>query len=149
MKTANDIRSYFKDMEEHEIGLALYDFTQRTTVIEDLTQAEIDLISKFYEFRNKTPEEIYRYNNRLKEWRSNVLALATEAGIKEPTSFQKFNNWMLRYSIEKKPLNQHSIEELEALYKQIKALMRSNALSATKPMTKAWYGKGDNLKDLN
>ncbi len=149
MASLNNLRAYLEGKEPHEIGILLWDFTQRTTVLEELTQREIDTICNYFISINKTAEQIYREELELKEWRSNILALATEIGIKEPTSFISFNQWMLNHSKYKKQLNQHSIEELKNVFKQLKMVSKNNNKSAKSPMTKAWFSKGKDLKDFN
>lgn len=149
MASLNDLRIYLEGKEPHEIGMILWDFTQRTTVLEELTQREIDNIHRYFITISKTPEDIYREELELKEWRSNILSIATIVGIKEPTSFTKFNNWMKNSSRFKKQLNQLNLEELKQVYSQLKMVEKNNIKSANSTMTKAWIKKATDLKDLN
>lgn len=149
MSNLNNLKTYLEDKEPHEIGVLLWDFTRRTTILEELTPREIDNILRYFITISKTPEDIYKEQLELKEWRSNILALATEIGIKEPISFIRFNSWMLNKSKYKKPLNQLSLEELQVIYKQLKMVHKNNVSSAKSPMTKAWIKKATDLKNLN
>ena len=49
----------------------------------------------------------------------------------------------------KKHLNAHSIDELKQLFQQLKAAQGNQRKSAMKPMTKAWFAKAEQLKNLN
>lgn len=71
--------------------------------------------------------------------RSLVLKLATETGIKASDSWHRFNAWMLKYSVEKKPLNRYNYEELDGLIRQFRGLKANYERSAKRPGTKAWY----------
>ncbi|MDM1093403.1 hypothetical protein [Myroides odoratimimus] len=149
MATLDDLRIYLEGKEPHEIGMILWDFTQRTTVLEELTPREIDNIYRYFITISKTPEDVYREELQLKEWRSNILSIATIVGIKEPTSFIKFNNWMKNSSKFKKQLNQLNLEQLKDVYKQLKMVEKNNTKSADSTMTKAWIKKASDLKNLN
>ena len=145
MATINDLKELFAERDELSIASEVYGFTSfRTTRMEELTQEEIDALVKVH-----SPEKLDEQFNalieelKMKEWRSKILALAEREGIKEPNSFQKFNNWMLLNSKFKKQLSYHSLKELQELHRQLCALRDNNKRSATKPLTKAWERKAN------
>ena len=121
-------------------------------MIEDLTDQEAKQLLKIHAPK---PADLDQEYNALKEefirkeWKSNILALAEKTGIKEKGDFQKFNNWMLSNSKFKKHLNAHSIAELKQLHVQLRAALQNNSKSAMKPLTKAWWEKGESLKNHN
>jgi len=84
-----------------------------------------------------------------KKWKSSILRIATEEGIKEPNDWGKFNSWMMKGSIFKKSLNEHSLDELKALHRQMHKLRSNNEKSAQVPLTRAWLRKGNKNKALN
>ena len=148
MKT-KDLKEVLADKQPYEIAIIVSGFTgHRTTLLEELTPEETDRLFSIYcpapasldEEYNALKEELVK-----KEWRSKILATAEKAGIKKSGSFQEFNNWMLTYGKFKKQLTAHTIAEMKELHQQLRALMQSDARSARKPMTKAWFTKSDNL----
>ena len=77
----------------------------------------------------------------IRDKRSIVLAIATRTGIKDPESWDRFNQWMLTKSVLKKELYKYSEDELSQLIKQFRGLERNFLKSATKVGTKAWTKK--------
>lgn len=151
MATLDELKELFSNRDILTVSSEIYGFTHfRTTRLEELTQQEIDDLYQFHcpknedNIKNALIEELI-----LKEWRSKILKIAQEQGIKEPNSFHRFNNWMLISSRFKKQLNQHSVNELKDLYKQMCALRSNNIKSSKRTMTKAWINKADNLKNWN
>lgn len=151
MATIDDLKQLFSGRDILSVSSEIYGFSNfRTTRIEELTQEEIDALFEFHQ-----PKNIEKINNALidellmKEWRSKILKVAEQEGIKEPNSFHKFNNWMLISSRFKKQLSQHDLHELQELYKQMCALRSNNRKSARKPLTKAWQNRANNLKNWN
>ncbi len=125
---------------------------RRTTKLEELTQQELqDLWEQFHpELQNLEEQNEYLKTEILKkEWKSNILALAEKTGIKDKDDWRKFNHWMFNSSRFKKHLNSHSLGELKLLYKQLKGVQMNNERSARNPFTKAWFRKGEKLKNLN
>lgn len=76
-----------------------------------------------------------------KKYRSQVLAIATRTGIHDTNNWEKFNRFMLYNSIYKKTLNLYTLDELEELVIQFRALERNYNNSAEKTGTKAWAHK--------
>ncbi|SDE80784.1 hypothetical protein, partial [Riemerella columbipharyngis] len=154
MATLKELKELLAEQSAVDIAIAVSGFTGfRTTLLEELTQEEID---KLYNIHAPKPEptmdeefNALKYELVLKEWRSKILALAEREGIKEPKSWHKFNDWMILYSIYKKPLTAHNIEELKELYKQFRGIERNNRKFAEKPLNKAWWRKAGEIKNLN
>ncbi|PDS24669.1 hypothetical protein [Flavobacterium branchiophilum] len=71
--------------------------------------------------------------------RSTILKIATAEGIKAPNDWDTFNDFMLHKSIVKKSLRLCSIEELDRVILQFRAIAQSNATSASKAGTKAYF----------
>ena len=85
--------------------------------------------------RKKTKEKI------ILKTRHVILDIATRCGIKKPSGWQEFNHFMLHKSVVKKDLRLCSLDQLEAVEKQFRAIETNNARSAEKPGTKAWHNK--------
>ncbi len=83
-----------------------------------------------------------------KKLRSQVLTIATRTGIHDTNDWEKFNRFMLHNTIYKKSLNLYTLEELEELVKQFRALEFNYNNSANKVGTKAWAHKR-NLPNLS
>lgn len=155
MATLKDLKELFAYRQPHEVAIEVNGFTGfRTTLLEELTQEEVDRLYTIHQGfllkKKELSEEEYLQELLLKKkWRANILAIATEEGIKEPDSWTKFNHWMLNSSKFKKQLNAHSLDELKELHKQFCRLRENNACSAQKPMTKAWERKAHRLKMWN
>lgn len=151
MTPLKELQGYMAKKKPMEIAILIDSVTShRTTSLEDLTGPEINLLITV--FKPKTIEDTANAlvdEIKLKNMRSNVLALAERTGIKEYGNFHSFNNFMIISSVFKKQLNAHSLEELNILYKQLRGVERNNERSASKPMTKAWWKKADGLKNQN
>ncbi|HFK5562082.1 TPA: hypothetical protein ACGZ9C_001729 [Elizabethkingia anophelis] len=147
------LKELFADRKPMDVAIEISGFTGfRTSKIDDLsTEEAINLLA----IHKPLPKDVEARNNALleeilcKEWKSKILAVAEQEGIKESGDFQKFNNWMLQYSVCKKHLNAYNLEELKALLIQMQALKFNNARSSGKPMNEAWWRKGQKLKNLN
>lgn len=116
--------------------------THRTTVIDELTDTEIEGIYALF-FPTQSPIEYSEREIALRNARSTILTIATRTGIKKPNSWVEFNRWMRQSSVLKKDLNRYSLEELGLLHKQFRALERNFSKSAVKMGNKAWYQKND------
>ena len=73
--------------------------------------------------------------------RSNILTIATRTGIKQPNDWDTFNHFMLHSSVVKKSLRLCSLDELDKVILQFRALEQSNAVSAQKAGTKAYFNQ--------
>jgi hypothetical protein len=73
--------------------------------------------------------------------RSSILTIATRTGIKQPNDWDTFNHFMLHSSVVKKSLRLCSLEELEKVILQFRALEQNNARSAQKAGTKAFFNQ--------
>ena len=151
MTPLQELTGYLTRKKPNDIAILIDSISDhRTMSIEDLTASEINLLLTV--FRPKTIEDkanVLVNELKLKTMRSNILALAERTGIKEPGNFHKFNNWMNTSSVFKKHLNAHSLEELQVLYKQLRAAEMNNNRSAQKPMTKAWFQRAEKIKTWN
>ena len=154
MVTIEDLREIFSHRPPHEVAAEVSGFTGfRTTLLEELTPEEMNELYKIH-CKAKIPqistesEAIYQQMLK-KHWIGNVLTIATEEGIKEPNDWEKFNSWMMKGSIFKKSLNEHTLDELKALHRQMHKLRSNNEKSAQKPLTKAWMKKAIKNKTLN
>lgn len=126
------------------IGQSIYLHTKRTTDIEELTAQELEEIYKlFFPKQPTVQEQLFdaKNNDVLKRHRSNILTIATRIGLKQPDSWEQFNNWMLKSSRYHKRLNDHNLEELKALEIQMRATEVNYERSALQPGTKAWFHK--------
>lgn len=148
MATLEDLKKIFSERAPHEVAIEISGFTGfRTTLMEELTPAEIDKLYNIHQ--GKYQRQISDLEALKRHWRSNVLTIATEEGIKEPNGWEKFNHWMLNRSKFKKHLNAHNLEELKALHRQLCQLRDNNEKSAKKPFNKAWLRKGIKNQNLN
>jgi hypothetical protein len=126
------------------ISQTVYLHTRRTTNIDELTPEEIETIyNVFFPMEMSNEQELAhaKLQQSLKNHRSNILTIASRLGLKEPDSWDKFNNWMLTMSKFKKRLNDHSLEELKELEIQFRGMENNYERSARTPGTKAWYHK--------
>lgn len=73
--------------------------------------------------------------------RSSILTIATRTGIKQPNDWDTFNHFMLHNSCAKKSLRLCSLDELEKVLLQFRALEKNNAISAQKAGTKAYFNQ--------
>jgi hypothetical protein len=153
MNPKEELKQIFADRKPVDVAIEISGFTgHRTTLVDELTDTEVSRLLAIYcpsENILETECNALKEDILKKSWKSKILKLAEDTGIKEKDGFQKFNNWMLLSSVFKKHLNAHSIEELQALYRQIRGVQHNNAKSAKKPLTKAWWAKGNKLKSLN
>ncbi|MCZ2084135.1 MAG: hypothetical protein LC112_07655 [Flavobacteriales bacterium] len=153
MNAREELKQLFADRNPVMVGIEISGYTGfRTTLIDELTDEEA---KRLLEAHAPKPADLDKEYNALKEdfikreWKSAVLAMAEKTNIKEKGSFAKFNNWMIASSRFKKHLNAHTIDELKLVHQQLKAVQQNNARSATRPMTKAWWNKAEQLKKYN
>jgi hypothetical protein len=130
----------FDQKQRHEF---IYAWTGgRTQSSKELLSIEIDEIcSKMqsdFKFNSQFDAHI---KIEKKQKRSIVLTIATRVGIHDPNNWSKFNGFMLKSSIYKKPLNKYDLDELDALIKQFRGLEANYNKSANKTGTKAWRHK--------
>ena len=151
MNAHQELAKIFAHRNPADVAIEISGFTSwRTTLLEELTIEEAEKLLSIHQPRsdekkhNELIEEMMR-----KEWKSAILSLAETTHIKEPKSFEKFNNWMLTKSIFKKHLNAHSLEELKQVHRQLKGVQANNNRSAKRPMNKAWWNKAENNKMWN
>ncbi|SNA83241.1 conserved hypothetical protein [Flavobacterium psychrophilum] len=76
-----------------------------------------------------------------KKKKSIILTIATRTGIKSPHDWDSFNYFMLHTSLVKKSLNLCSLDELDGLINQFRAIEQNNAKSAQKAGTKAYFNQ--------
>ncbi len=153
MNAKQQLKELFADRNPADVAIEINGFTGwRTTLLEELTDQEAETLLHIHLPNEKDLEEecnALLEEIKKKEYKSAILALAERIGIKKPGDFQRFNNWMFRYSRFKKHLNAHSLTELKQLYQQLRAAQANNARSAQKVMTKSWWHKGEQNKTLN
>ncbi|EKB58388.1 hypothetical protein [Bergeyella zoohelcum] len=157
MATLNELKELFADRQPHEIAIKVSGISGfRTTLIDELTQEEIN---KLYEIHAPKPKSIETKEDR-NYWISNILTIATEEGLHYPVmvkkngklvkdNWHKFNTWMLTLSTVKKLLYFCNVEEMKAVHRQLCKLRDNNEKSAQKPMNRAWFRKGERNKNLN
>jgi len=138
----------FDDDKRHEF---VYHWTNgRTQSTKDLSEFElVQMIARIendHNFENKVNEEMETVMRRK---RSAVLAIASRTGIFPNGNWDLFNRFMLKSSVLHKPLHQYSIEELDKLLKQFRAIETNFNKSAKKPGTKANALKYVNPYSLN
>ena len=134
----------FEKFSAFAISQTVFLHTGRTTDIEELSDEELAEVYKiFFPTERNIAEQVFmlQYEKLLKEHRSIVLSIATRIGLKEPDSWDKFNNWMLKSSILKKKLNDYNLQEIKDLERQLRAAESNYQASAEKPGNKAWYHK--------
>ena len=134
----------FEKFSAFAISQTVFLHTGRTTDIEELSDEELAEVYRilFPTERNIAEQVIMlNYEKLLKEHRSIVLSIATRIGLKEPDSWDKFNNWMLKSSILKKKLNDYNLQEIKDLERQLRATESNYQASAEKAGNKAWYHK--------
>lgn len=107
----------------------------RTTSMRDLSQKELGMLcNKLNNTNSQSQQELV-----MRRKRSVVLKLATSTGIKAIDSWDRFNAWMLKSSVLKKPLKDYNYDELEQLLRQFRGIESNYNKSANKAGTKAWY----------
>ena len=134
----------FEKFSAFAISQTVFMHTGRTTDIDELTDQELEDVYKiFFPTERNIAEQVFmlNYEKLLKEHRSIVLSIATRIGLKEPDSWDKFNNWMLKSSILKKKLNDYNLQEIKDLERQLRATESNYQASAEKAGNKAWYHK--------
>lgn len=134
----------FEKFSAFAISQTVFMHTGRTTDIEELSDEELAEVYKiFFPTERNIAEQVFmlNYEKLLKEHRSIVLSIATRIGLKEPDSWDKFNNWMLKSSILKKKLNDYNLQEIKDLERQLRATESNYQASAEKAGNKAWYHK--------
>lgn len=134
----------FEKFSAFAISQTVFLHTGRTTDIEELSDEELAEVYKiFFPAERNIAEKVFmlQYEKLLKEHRSIVLSIATRIGLKEPDSWDKFNNWMLKSSILKKKLNDYNLQEIKDLERQLRATESNYQASAEKAGNKAWYHK--------
>ena len=134
----------FEKFSPFAISQTVFLHTGRTTDIEELSDEELAEVYKiFFPTERNIAEQVFmlNYEKLLKEHRSIVLSIATRIGLKEPDSWDKFNNWMLKSSILKKKLNDYNLQEIKDLERQLRATESNYQASAEKAGNKAWYHK--------
>ena len=134
----------FEKFSAFAISQTVFLHTGRTTDIEELSDEELAEVYKiFFPTERNIAEQVFmlNYEKLLKEHRSIILSIATRIGLKEPDSWDKFNNWMLKSSILKKKLNDYNLQEIKDLERQLRATESNYQASAEKAGNKAWYHK--------
>ena len=134
----------FEKFSAFAISQTVFLHTGRTTDIEELSDEELAEVYKiFFPTERNIAEQVFmlNYEKLLKEHRSIVLSIATRIGLKEPDSWDKFNNWMLKSSILKKKLNDYNLQEIKDLERQLRATESNYQASSEKAGNKAWYHK--------
>ena len=134
----------FEKFSESAIRMTVFDFTNRTSNIDEMTDQELEkLYNTFFPKQPSLVEQVVLAEHRelLRKNRSIVLKIATKIGLKHPDNFDKFNAWMLKSSILKKRLNDYSLTELQSLQRQLRSAESNFEASATKPGNQAWYQK--------
>jgi len=126
------------------ISQTVYLQTRRTTNIDELTEQELNDIYKiFFPNQPSLMQKVVQaeHNELIRSHRSICLTIATRIGLKDPDSWDNFNNWMLNSSILKKRLNDYTLVELQSLERQLRSAESNFQASAEKPGNKAWYQK--------
>ena len=134
----------FEKFSAFAISQTVFLHTGRTTDIEELSDEELAEVYRIlFPTERNIAEQVFmlNYEKLLKEHRSIVLSIATRIGLKEPDSWDKFNNWMLKSSILKKKLNDYNLQEIKDLERQLRATESNYQASAEKAGNKAWYHK--------
>ena len=134
----------FEKFSAFAISQTVFLHTGRTTDIEELSDEELAEVYKiFFPAERNIAEQVFmlQYEKLLKEHRSIVLSIATRIGLKEPDSWDKFNNWMLKSSMLKKKLNDYNLQEIKDLERQLRATESNYQASSEKAGNKAWYHK--------
>ena len=134
----------FEKFSAFAISQTVFLHTGRTTDIEELSDEELAEVYRIlFPTERNIAEQVFmlNYEKLLKEHRSIILSIATRIGLKEPDSWDKFNNWMLKSSILKKKLNDYNLQEIKDLERQLRATESNYQASSEKAGNKAWYHK--------
>lgn len=129
---------------EQAIRMSVYDFTNRTSDIDQMTDAELEkMYNVFFPKQPSLVEQVVlaEHKELIRKHRSQVLTIATRIGLKDPENWDKFNRWMIASSILKKRLNDYTLTELPGLIRQLRGAESNFEASANKPGNKAWYQK--------
>lgn len=111
----------------------------RTTSSKELEADELQELCETLASEVKLKKQLLEDAKRQK--RSNILTIATRTGIKHPNDWDTFNYFMLHKSCVKKSLRLCSLDELEQVFLQFKAIERNNEISAQKAGTKAYFNQ--------
>ncbi|BBQ07960.1 hypothetical protein [Elizabethkingia anophelis] len=151
MNPHEELKALFAHRKPFEVAVEVSGFTgHRTTLIDDLTEEEVYKLLAIYSPKTEEKKaDALRDEVLCKSLKSKIIAIAEKQGIKDPGTWEKFNNWMLLSSVFKKHLNAHNEAELRLLLNQMHALKSNNRRSAAKPMTKAWWKQGIENINLN
>ena len=151
MKTKTKLKKIFEGKPNFHEQSIVSGFTNRRAIcIEDLTEQEAENLYLIYcPKKVENPVLKIAQEIELKKWKSNCIAKAQHLGITHPNNWDAFNLWMVTYSIYKKHLNAHNLQELKELHRQLCAVELSDYRSGKKPMTEAWLKRGNELKNLN
>lgn len=111
----------------------------RTQSANDLQPDELDDLCQALKQQVNAQKEVLEAAKRQR--RSVILKIATKVGIKHPTDWDSFNHFMLHNSVAKKTLPLCSIEELDQVHQQFRALEANYERSGNKPGTKAYFNQ--------
>jgi len=104
----------------------------RTYSTKELSESElIHLINRLEEDKE----------DKIRRLRSTILAIATRTGIHDPEDWSRFNNFMIRRSILKKPLNEYSYKELKQLLRQFRGIEANNKRAESNPANTMFWKK--------
>ncbi|MDC9722397.1 MAG: hypothetical protein PSN34_06445 [Urechidicola sp.] len=126
----------FDELTRHEL---VYAWSRgRTKSTKFLSPNEIDALCHKLETSFKFATNVdAAIELEKKKKRSIILKIAQNVGIHTPNDWSVFNGFMKRSSILKKQLNNYSLEELDKLIKQFRAIESNYNNSAKKSGTKA------------
>lgn len=142
MKTLRQLHTLFTKLgyDKEARGQRIFAWTSgRITSGSALNEQELDdlfmTIKSEYDLLKATEQ------SKKKEKRSIILTTASLAGIKKSTGWEEFNAFMLHKSVVKKDLRLCSLDELDAVARQLRAVLTNTVRSAQIPGTKAWHDK--------
>jgi len=153
-KTSKEqIVELLKNNDPFSIAMEISELTNyRTSLLEELTHEEEQKLIAIYNVKLICIERDFnalKYDIACRRYKTNILRIAEQQGIKEKGCYDMFNHFMLHKSVFKKHLNAYDLDELKVLLRQMYALVDTNKQSAEKPLTKAWYRKGSKLTNMN
>jgi len=140
MATIRQLQSLFTKLgyDKQTRGQRIFAWTSgRTTSSSALDQEELNEL--FTAIKSEYDLLKASQQNKKREKRSVILTIASGAGIKKPSGWQEFNHFMLYKSVVKKDLRLCSLDELDAVIKQLRAVLANNARSGQRPTNKAWF----------
>ena len=135
----NRLRSRFS---EQALSLAVdLETNHKNWMIEELTEEQL---TKMY--HRLIPEEIALVEKQaaelhIRNLRAIVLKDAQYLGLHDVQDWNRFNNFMLKYSPYHKPLKNYTEDEMELLIKQLKSMRTKYEREAKIPYSNAWYHK--------